>query len=130
MEALALFQQALTAFQELNDLRGEADSLKNIGDIETNRNQFAEALRTQQESLAFYRRLGDEDGEARTLVNIGTAVDGEGRHDDALVYLGQALPLFVAVETVTAKPSLMSKSASFSSMLSIMQRRCRRFGTR
>jgi tetratricopeptide (TPR) repeat protein len=57
--ALAMFQEALTVFDRLGDVRSRAITLNDIAEIYTRRGDVDRALAMHEEALAVFDRLGD-----------------------------------------------------------------------
>ncbi|MFJ1926039.1 MULTISPECIES: BTAD domain-containing putative transcriptional regulator [unclassified Streptomyces] len=83
-EALSCAGEALTLFQDLNDLAGCADSSFQASRAHLAAGHTGPALRMVERALALYRGLGDLYGEADCLNVEGAALHYEGRYDEAL----------------------------------------------
>ncbi len=71
-EAQAMFEQAVRHFEEAGDVRSEAITWGQIGDVHHARGDLDEALRIRREQeLPVYQRLGDVRSEAITWGKIG-----------------------------------------------------------
>jgi tetratricopeptide (TPR) repeat protein len=79
--------------QELDDRRGQAFSLSNLGNVHERQGRYQEALACQRESLSIRRDLGDRAGQASCLTALGIAHQRQGRHQDALDCLRESLAI-------------------------------------
>lgn len=89
--AEAAHREALELRRAAGNLRGEGDSLLNLGSLATEKGDFAAGLAQGREAIAIYERLAAK----RPLVNARTwtalALQKLGRTDEALAQLGLAL---------------------------------------
>jgi len=68
--ALAYYDRARSLYQTLNNLEGEANTLKAIGDVLQFLDRRSEALENYDGAMEIYRQVGDRLGEANTLQAI------------------------------------------------------------
>jgi LuxR family maltose regulon positive regulatory protein len=89
-EGLAQLEEALKAFEELKDEYNVANTLHDMGTIYLPVDD-AKFLHYSRKALVYWRRLGVRGPLAMTLNNIGVAQFRQGRFDQALVTLQEAL---------------------------------------
>ena len=58
--ALQSFEEALVLSRQLSDWNEEAQTLLNIGKLQTSQGQLADALQSYQRSLALFQQVGDQ----------------------------------------------------------------------
>jgi len=90
-EAMALFQQSLTLFQQLEDEQGIAEVLQNMAMVEIPRANFALAQQYLEQSLALYRPMQDDYGIARAQQHLGHLAYDQDRYADARDYFVESL---------------------------------------
>ncbi len=90
---MANYQEALSLRREIDDKRGLADTLIDMGNFSDDRGDDDQALKMYKEALQLERDLGNESLQAACLNNIGTAYSNKGQYEDALTYYQQALQL-------------------------------------
>jgi len=90
-QALTLYQQALSIYQEINKSLGVAITLNNIAQIYTNLGQYDLALNFNQQALAIYQKEEDKAGIGVTLTNMGQIYQKQGKFTQSLDSLNQAL---------------------------------------
>jgi tetratricopeptide (TPR) repeat protein len=94
-DAQVVFAAAQDAAQLTGDLAVQAESLKNLGVLDTWHGNYREAAAKLGSALGLYRQLGDRLGQARTLSNLGGIVDfRQGHLEQAISQLRQAVALF------------------------------------
>lgn len=90
-QALTLYQQALSIYQEINNSLGVAITLNNIAQISTNLGQYDLAVNFNQQALVIYQKEEDKAGIGVTLTNIGQIYQKQGKFTQSLDSLNQAL---------------------------------------
>jgi tetratricopeptide (TPR) repeat protein len=78
VNAKALYQDALSMSRELEDPRGIAVALGNLGMVALDQGDYEAAIARHEESLAIWRELGDRQGIARTLNALGNVAYSQG----------------------------------------------------
>ncbi len=78
MAARALFEEGLSIGRQLEDRRGVAGSLRNLGNVALAFSENATAQALYEESLALSRKLEDRHSIAVTLSNLGIVARHEG----------------------------------------------------
>ncbi|MBD1883934.1 CHAT domain-containing protein [Microcoleus vaginatus] len=90
-QALTLYEQALSIYQEINNSLGVAITLNNIAQISTNLGQYDLAVNFNQQALAIYQKEEDKAGIGVTLTNLGQIYQKQGKFTQSLDSLNQAL---------------------------------------
>jgi tetratricopeptide (TPR) repeat protein len=109
-----LFLAALGTLQRGQE-RERASVLLELGSIYAAKDEMLKAERAFSESLTIYKRLSDSMGTTLGLRNLGAIYSLEGRYDDALRTLQQALKL-----TKDSKPSVPSIAAQVLNSLGVL----------
>ena len=91
--ALKYHEMALALRKQANDEAGVAMSLTNLGNIYSDKSQFARAENCYLEALNVNKRLGRELQAANCLINIGALKQQTGLQDVACEYYELALKL-------------------------------------
>jgi predicted ATPase/class 3 adenylate cyclase len=86
--------ESLALFRTLDDKRGIANTLSNLGAMATEHSDYAEAKPLLAESLALRREIGDTWGIAAALNNLARAIEGEGDFAYAEALYTESLALF------------------------------------
>lgn len=82
-EAERFFGISRQAYREADDLRGEANSLLNIGRLQAERGDPAIARETLEAAVLHSRTSGDMEMHAAALLNLGIVLSTLGEHADA-----------------------------------------------
>ncbi|MGM0494725.1 MAG: tetratricopeptide repeat protein [Armatimonadota bacterium] len=90
-EAMELYEGAVRGLRELEDRRGEAQTLNNMATVRQVQGHYDEALNLHEHSLTIFRQLGDRRGEGGTLHNIASVHLLLGDCSKALQLFGEAL---------------------------------------
>jgi tetratricopeptide (TPR) repeat protein len=93
-EAAELFQKAQTLYEELGDVKGQAEMLNNVGAVRTQQERWDDAAEAFAQARSTFERLEDTDGQAQTLGNMGTMYRNQGDNEAAVEHLKQAVDLF------------------------------------
>lgn len=98
-KSLQYFEEALGIFSKTGDLKGEAQTLNNIGLVYL---QFFNDLKTAEDyflkSLEIKNKLGDKKDLGSTYGNLGKIMEENGRFNAALEYYQTAESLFREVD--------------------------------
>jgi tetratricopeptide (TPR) repeat protein len=93
-QALMHYEQALSLHRKQSDVREEANTLKNIGEV-------CDALRRREDAYAFYeqalghfRAIGDRRGEGIVLNNLGVLHRKSNKNEEAFKCYEQAFCIF------------------------------------
>ena len=86
-----LFQEVLTIYRSLGDLRGETKILNNLGLTEEQKGNYGAAKTIFEECLQLYRNQNDEAHEASVLNNLGLVTYREKDFDAASGYFLQSI---------------------------------------
>jgi tetratricopeptide (TPR) repeat protein len=92
-EALAQYNDSLRIKREVNDQRGIAVSLGEIGQVYDLQGRPDEAEKYYKESLDTHRKIGDKRGVGLMLNSLGASYLDQSKYDDALAVLKEALPI-------------------------------------
>ncbi|MFJ5831427.1 tetratricopeptide repeat protein [Streptomyces sp. NPDC093089] len=89
-----LLEQALGLYRESNDRRGQADTLRSLGNLARIRTDDAAAARRLALALGLYRDLDDRHGQAHVLRSLGDLARVRGDDAQAGPPLDEALGLY------------------------------------
>jgi DNA-binding SARP family transcriptional activator/tetratricopeptide (TPR) repeat protein len=92
-DAQAVFTAGLRAAQQTGDLAGQAQSLRDLGVVETWHDHHSQAVSKLQSALDLHRQIGDPLGQAQTLHDLGIVAWRQGRSQEAVGHWRQALAL-------------------------------------
>jgi tetratricopeptide (TPR) repeat protein len=87
-------QDSLALYRTLEDQRGIAEALTNLGAQALAQGKFEQALPQLQESLNLYRILGDKGGTADALMNLGEVSRYMGDPEAAAACYSESLTLY------------------------------------
>jgi tetratricopeptide (TPR) repeat protein len=76
-EALAIYNQSLKIRQELNEQKGIASNLNNMGTLYQHQGNYAEALKYYFSSLKIKEKIGEKKSIANTYNNIGNVYNAQ-----------------------------------------------------
>jgi adenylate cyclase len=93
-KALDYYSQSLKINKQLDDQKGIASSLINIGSIYSNQGDNPKALDYYSQSLKIFKQLDDQKGIANSINNIGNIYFDQGDYSKALDYFSQSLKIF------------------------------------
>ena len=91
--ALTWAQKAMELRRACGDRPGQAQTLKNLGNLLFRQGRMLQARDTFGQALAVLEAQGLKAGQAEVLTNLGMATDALGERSAALVYLERALKL-------------------------------------
>ncbi|TVP63387.1 MAG: CHAT domain-containing protein, partial [Nodularia sp. (in: Bacteria)] len=97
-QALEYYKQALPLRRAIDDRRGEAVTLNNLGKVYDDLGEKEQALEYYNQALPILRAVDDRRGEAITLNNIGAVYSSLGEKQQALKYFNQSLPIYRAID--------------------------------
>ncbi|NJL90504.1 MAG: tetratricopeptide repeat protein [Coleofasciculaceae cyanobacterium SM2_1_6] len=99
-QALAKFQEALALFRADGDRKGEAETLRSIGEIYLRMDQPQQALNYAQQASAISGGMGDRQGEA-DILNTAANIYRQNirQYQQTLSFYQQALPIYRAVNS-------------------------------
>ena len=92
-QAIPKFEEAARLFKQAGDLRLQALSIFNIGQVYSLLQENQKALEFYNQALPLIKAVGDKRGEAATLNNIAGIYDSLGEKQKALELYNQVLPL-------------------------------------
>jgi tetratricopeptide (TPR) repeat protein len=93
-EAAAQFDEAHALYGELDNVKGQAEMLNNLGAIHTQEGRWDEAIEAFTQAKAVFESLEDKDGQAQTLGNLGTTYRHKDDKEAAVEHLKEAVSLF------------------------------------
>ncbi|MCW3055121.1 MAG: hypothetical protein JWN14_4291 [Chthonomonadales bacterium] len=94
-EATRLHELALYAMVRTNNLAGEANCIKSLGDIALRRFDHEGARQYYEGALFLYRQIGNMLGEANCIKGLGDIAHSRSNHEIARQSFEEALPLFL-----------------------------------
>ncbi|EKU99551.1 tetratricopeptide repeat protein [Leptolyngbya sp. PCC 7375] len=97
-DAITFWEQALPLFEAIEDRRGQARTLGNLGNVYNNLSDYHQAIIYYEQALLLFEAIEDRQGQARTLNNLGSVYDNLSDYRQAIIYYEQALLLFEAIE--------------------------------
>lgn len=112
-QALEIFQQLLSFFQENNDGSSQAIILKKIGELEVSLGDYYKALDSYQQALEIYRETGDRLGEAIILSSIAEL--SSNPHFWTITEFGNLTPIIIGTITTITLNSGETEGISLSS---------------
>jgi tetratricopeptide (TPR) repeat protein len=120
-QALARYQESLSVLRSLeqSDPGSESTTLRDLGDVHRQRNEFTEAIECYQGSLARAEEVADERGVASTLLGLGRALIASGRLDEAL----EAFQRRVEILRGRERPELQAIGVTLHDIAGIHERR-------
>jgi hypothetical protein len=95
--AASLGEESLALFRQIQEAKGIAVALTNLGRVAHERGDDARAEKLYRESLALYQEMGTTDGVAPCLEALAEAVHARGQPWRAARLLGAAAALRVAL---------------------------------
>ncbi|MBI2762134.1 MAG: tetratricopeptide repeat protein [Chloroflexi bacterium] len=90
----ARYEQSLALYRELDDTRGIASLLNNLGTVAARNNDSVTARARYEESLALFRGIGDVREIAQLLFNLGMQAEIGARYASAHTYFEESLAHF------------------------------------
>ena len=92
-----LFTDAYEAAEHNGYTRGQANTLKALGDLSRRRDALSEALTYYERALTLYEAIDERLGQANTLMSLGDLSAEQKNYDDAAAYYEQALVLYRSI---------------------------------
>jgi tetratricopeptide (TPR) repeat protein len=92
--ARALYEESLAISRDLEDKRGIAGSLRDLGWVAHDQGDYGAARALLEESLALLRELGDKEGIAHSLALLGQLVCDQGDYGAARALFEESLASF------------------------------------
>jgi len=89
VESEDLLKKALSLFQEVKSVKGEACALGNLGAMLADQQRFEEALKLLRAGFELERRIGDPQDQARSLIGIAYCLGQSKKPAEALQALNQ-----------------------------------------
>lgn len=96
-EAVAIHNYALRAAGQLDDPRGRAHALTNLGAVHRLLGSYDLALNHLRSAVELHRGTGDQLGEARSLSNLGVVEERVGQLEPSVAHLELALSRYHAL---------------------------------
>ena len=94
----ACFEEARALFAAVGDIRGQGETLNNLGVISLQAECWEEARERFEEAGRLFESLADIGGRAQTLGNLGELARRLGRREEAVEYLKEAADLLREVD--------------------------------
>ncbi len=82
-KAQEYYSQALELFQGINNKRGTARCLNNLGVANAERGEYEKALEYYNRALDFYKEIEDKVGEGAVINNLGEVYRFRGEYEEA-----------------------------------------------
>jgi tetratricopeptide (TPR) repeat protein len=95
--ALGRYEQALSLFRRIGDVRGEANCVKGMADVALKRSNLQAARGQYEQALSLHRQVGNQHGEADCVLRLGDIALAQPDPDGARAFYDQALSLFRAI---------------------------------
>ena len=99
--------KALNTFEELKNLDGQYDCLKNLGIIYENQSAYDKALECYQRSLVIVMKINDTLKLAKSLGNIGNLYETVHNYPKALEYSRKALQLTEKLKNISGRATCL-----------------------
>jgi tetratricopeptide (TPR) repeat protein len=93
-EAIALIDESVALFHELDDRFWEGRALGTLGTAYRGQQRFDRAIACYQQSLAIRREVGDRLGEGQAHQALGTTYRQQGHLEEAIEALRESLAIF------------------------------------
>jgi len=90
-KAVEKYEEALSIFRKVGDLKSEGSTLNNLGTVYWKWGNYDKAKECYEKDLAICREVKDRLGEGYTLNNLGLVYEGWGQYDKAKEYFEQSL---------------------------------------
>ncbi len=87
-------RESLHLFQELQDRRGIAETLHELGHAASGQGKYAEAQQLHAESLALWQEIRDQQGVANAKLALAQALHAQSTHHEAYTLGQESLQLF------------------------------------
>jgi predicted ATPase/DNA-binding CsgD family transcriptional regulator len=113
--AWAFYEESLGLRRELEDSRGTALALINLGVVAQLRGDYDRAVALHEESLALFRSLGDERGVALSLLTLGSMAQWQGDLARATAHYEESLALFQALSDTRGIAGVLSSLGTLAS---------------
>jgi tetratricopeptide (TPR) repeat protein len=94
--ATAHWEEALTRYEQVEDLDGQAAMTNNLGALGYWLGDWSQAREYFRRAFEIYERVGDQDGVAVTKKNLGQLLCEQGRLAEAAELVGDALRIWQA----------------------------------
>jgi tetratricopeptide (TPR) repeat protein len=100
-----VFDEIATACRREQDVLGEANCVRSLGNISLARSDYDGAKQAYERALPLYRQVGDVLGEAKCIRRFGEIALARSDHDGATQAYERALPLYRQVGDVLGEAS-------------------------
>jgi tetratricopeptide (TPR) repeat protein len=87
-------EQALVAYQEVADRRGETGALCGLGKVALSQGHYDDALSHYEQALHLAQEIGYRIGQSIALCGLGDVAVVQNRHDEAATQYQLALPIY------------------------------------
>jgi tetratricopeptide (TPR) repeat protein len=95
--ACGRYEQALTLYQQIGDLLGEANCFQSLGDIALKGTDRSTAQTQYDKAISLYRRIGSVLGEANCIQKLGDMALDNSDQAIARVRYEEALALYISI---------------------------------
>lgn len=99
--AESLTRESLDHYTQLDDRRGMANALNNLGNIALDQAAYAHAIALFEQSLVLRRAAGDREGAAASLNNLAAVAAAQGNDERALALYEESAAVIRATDNTT-----------------------------
>ncbi|NEP14909.1 MAG: CHAT domain-containing protein [Symploca sp. SIO2C1] len=92
-QAIDFYEQSLAIFREIEDQKGVAISLGNLGNVYLSLAEYERAIDFHQQSLAIKKEIGDRQGVAISLNDLGSAYGSLAEYERVIDFYEQSLDI-------------------------------------
>ena len=96
-ESITSYINALTYYQKINDLQGEAKIYNNIGNLYRD-NDYARSLEFFSQALTIAKKISDQALIANIELNLGSYYSRENSYNEALKYYNESQSIFSSLK--------------------------------
>jgi tetratricopeptide (TPR) repeat protein len=89
-EVASAFEESLTIYRRLDDRKGIARALMNLGNLKRRVRELDAAEQMFREALDIYREIGEAFGHGGALLNLGDLYSARGNREQARAYFEEA----------------------------------------
>ena len=79
-KAVQKYEEALSIFRKVGNVKGEGQTLGNLGTVYRGWGQYPKAVEYYEKSLQIFKKIGDVKAEGATLLGLGNVYEGWGQY--------------------------------------------------